>query len=353
MRSLPTVVCGAVMMTAFSIGFMPSVDAWTTGPCTSADGVTVVIDFQELGGGIHVRCAPGPVESGFAALSRAGIDYQTTIRFPGFLCKIAGKPANDPCINASPATAYWSYWLASRGGVWCYSNWGAGNRTPPPGSVEGWSFSLNKTASTSPPPGITPPAPTPGIPPSELAGNDCDPRSSAPKATQPASPTTTRPRPSSTTEPATTSSKPRTASPTPGRSDDNGPTTRDTGPVAGTGTADNSVTNPGDDWWSTPDTPRSAEHGSDIARPSGEGDDPPDDVEFDVEVAGEDLSLTDQDDADGSDTATSRTESASGAQTDPNDLADGHGGSAVGVVVTFLLMVLMGTGTVLYRRRSD
>jgi len=164
------------------VGVAPPAGAWADGECTDPSGVTVVIDFQELApGGPQVRCAPGPVATGFAALEAAGISYQTTIKFPGFLCRIAGLPGNDPCQTTSPATAYWSYWIAARGGQWCYSNWGAGNRTPPPGSVEGWSFSLHKDGSTSPPPRQAVPAALPGTSPNPLAGNDCDPRGDAPK----------------------------------------------------------------------------------------------------------------------------------------------------------------------------
>ncbi|MHB1138555.1 MAG: hypothetical protein ACYC2O_06315 [Microthrixaceae bacterium] len=169
----------------------PPAGAWSDGVCTDASGITVVIDFQELGGGVHVRCASGPAATGFDALSRAGIDYQTTVKFPGFLCRIAGLPTNDPCQTTSPATAYWSYWLASRGGEWCYSNWGAGSRTPPPGSVEAWSFSLGRDGSTSPSPRVDVPPALPGSSPAQLRGNDCDPRAnaSAPGPRPPADPT--------------------------------------------------------------------------------------------------------------------------------------------------------------------
>ncbi len=176
--------------------------AWTDGVCPDPSGVTVVIDFQELGGGVHVRCAPQPVTSGFSALQQAGIDYTTTARFPGFVCRIGGRPETDPCQTASPATAYWSYWLAARGGQWCYSNWGAGNRTPPPGSVEGWSFSLQRSASTAPPPRLGVPAALPGTAPGALAGNDCDTGAAAPRPApggpSPAAP----PGPAETTPPA-------------------------------------------------------------------------------------------------------------------------------------------------------
>lgn len=183
-----SVVAALVIGSALTGWTVDDAGAWSNGACPTSSGVTVVIDFQELGGGVHIRCAPGAVGSGLDALRQAGIDYQTATRFPGFVCKIAGQPGNDPCVNTSPASAYWSYWLAPRGGQWCYSNWGAGNRTPPQGTVEGWSFSLDKTGSTSPPPRTPAPGLVPGAP-SALPANECDQRSVAPTVpTTPAPP---------------------------------------------------------------------------------------------------------------------------------------------------------------------
>jgi hypothetical protein len=157
---------------------------WADGPCTDNVGITVVIDFQELGGGVNVRCASGPVTSGLDALDKAGIVWEGTRRFPGFVCRIAGKPGpeSESCGNTPPATAYWSYWLAPRGGSWCYSSVGAGNRTPPPGTIEGWSFASNKVSVDVPPPGLDPPAPIPGEAPNSLNGADCGSPSATPAA---------------------------------------------------------------------------------------------------------------------------------------------------------------------------
>ena len=141
--------------------------------CAGKTGVTVVVDFQELGGGTNVVCVPGTPSSGLDALAKAGVSYQTTQRFPGFVCRIAGKPSNDPCVNTSPASAYWAYWLAAPGGSWCYSTLGAGSRKPAPGTFEGWSFALNRTADAIPPPRSAPPPAPAGSPPAELNGNDC------------------------------------------------------------------------------------------------------------------------------------------------------------------------------------
>lgn len=203
----------------------------TPGACTTAEGVTVVIDFQELGGGSYVRCAPNAPETGFEALEQAGIDYTPTTRSPGFLCRIAGKPAGDPCHVPSPATAYWSYWLAPRGGRWCYANLGAGNRRPPAGTVEGWSFVLDKSASATPPPKIAPPAPLSGVPAPQLPRKDCTvPTEGATTTTTqpPSGPATTRPSTAPGTVNPSGPSKPTPpASPTrpgsrPGRPSGNG-----------------------------------------------------------------------------------------------------------------------------------
>jgi hypothetical protein len=196
-RGTATAAAIAVAVTTLTVA-TGDAGAWTDGACTTTSGVTVVIDFQELGGGVHVRCAPQPVGNGFEALRQAGIDHTTTVRFPGFLCRIAGKPANDPCQTTSPATAYWSYWIAQRGASWCYSSWGAGNRTPPPGTVEGWSFSLGRTSSTAPAPRVPAPAPLPGSTPPPLSAGDCDRRVDTPA---PAPTTTPPPAPSATTAP--------------------------------------------------------------------------------------------------------------------------------------------------------
>ncbi len=193
-----------------------AVRAMYEGVCTDNVGVTVVIDFQELGGGVNVRCAPGPVGSGLDAFDRADISWEGTLRFPGFVCRIAGQPtpASEACGNTPPASAYWSYWLAPRGGGWCYSNFGAGNRTPPPGSVEGWSFALDKSASEVPPPRFDPPPAIPGQPPNLLSTADCT-SAANPGVTTTSTTTTSTTTPSTTTSTTTTSrpGNPATTSP--------------------------------------------------------------------------------------------------------------------------------------------
>jgi hypothetical protein len=148
----------------------------TPGYCKTKKGVTVVVDFNELGGGIVVRCAPGPVGSGYTgldALQDAGFTPEGTKRWGlQFVCRIAGKPAPDQklpikgdpnyreaCVDTPPAEAFWSYWYAPNGGTWTLSAEGPVNRDAIPGGFEGWSFSLNHSQQTAPPPGVAPKRP--------------------------------------------------------------------------------------------------------------------------------------------------------------------------------------------------
>ncbi|MDT0530275.1 hypothetical protein RM555_14885 [Micromonospora sp. DSM 115977] len=146
----------------------PARAAGSAGYCPDASGVTVVVDFNELGGGTVVRCARGEQSTGLAALKNAGFQITGTLRWgEGFVCRIEGRPstASEKCVDTPPASAYWSYWHATNGGSWTYSDKGVLNRKPPAGSFEGWSFSLNRNANDAPRPSTTPRRPAPPPPP--------------------------------------------------------------------------------------------------------------------------------------------------------------------------------------------
>lgn len=166
----------ACLVTLSAVGLVPAAvaadRAGLPGFCPDANGVTVIVDFQELGGTTIVRCAPGEQATGLAALKNAGIQITGTQRWgEGFICRIEGRPdpQADACINTPPATAYWSYWYAPNDGSWKYSEWGVLNRKPPLGSFEGWSFSKDKTATTNPPPRVGPRRPPPPAAPPPAA----------------------------------------------------------------------------------------------------------------------------------------------------------------------------------------
>ncbi|GAA2325754.1 hypothetical protein [Dactylosporangium salmoneum] len=180
----------------------------TAGYCPDATGVTVVVDFHELGGGVVIRCAPGEQGSGLTALQNAGFAVAGTNRWGlAFICRIEGRPtaASEPCVDTPPATAYWSYWHASNGGAWVYSDKGVKNRTPPQGSFEGWSFSKNHTEGSIPTPGAAPSRPAPPPPPPPATTGQPAPGApttiTAPRTTAPGAATA----PGATTPPAVTS----------------------------------------------------------------------------------------------------------------------------------------------------
>lgn len=185
--------------------------------CPGTTGVTVVVRH---GSSTTIGCAPGDPTSGLDALRRAGFGYEFAARQPGFVCRINGFPtkAADACQQASPASAYWAYYHARRGGSWSYSQEGAGEYDPAPGSVEGWAFGAGAT------PGAVPAAPVP-------------PRPSASQTPRPTPKPSTTPRP-----PASTPHRPGAPSPTSGPSAPGSPTggspttsgTRPTTPTTGT-----------------------------------------------------------------------------------------------------------------------
>ncbi|PRY39030.1 ABC transporter substrate-binding protein [Umezawaea tangerina] len=207
----------ALLVLATTFGFPnPAVAQGSPGFCPDAGGITVVVDFQELGGSTIVRCASGDQATGLAALKNAGIGITGTQRWgEGFICRIEGKPAanSEACVDTPPARAYWSYWYAPNGGAWTYSDKGVLNRKPAAGGFEGWSFSLDKTETTNPPPRVAPvrpvAAPTttrPPVVPPVVPVQPGAPGKPAPPTAPTGATTTTSPAPTSSSAPASSSS---------------------------------------------------------------------------------------------------------------------------------------------------
>ena len=102
--------------------------------CTDTDGVTVVVDFTDLGGDIEVGCAEGDPASGREALESAGFAPEDSQ--PGMICTIDNQP--DPCPEEFDGS-YWSYWFAEDE-AWASYQVGADDADPAPGDVEGWRY---------------------------------------------------------------------------------------------------------------------------------------------------------------------------------------------------------------------
>jgi hypothetical protein len=206
----------------------------TPGYCSSAAGVTVVVDMSALGGGVTVRCAPGPGGPGYTgldALRGTGFTVAGTQRYGlAFVCRIQGRPSatesiaipgnpryHEQCVDTPPQTAFWSYWSARNGGAWTYNTSGASSHDTISGGFEGWRFSLSPSGSPAPPavkpvrphasPPTTPPAPPPPTHHHNGGGGGTPPSTSAPPSTAPAPPTSSGPATTSAPSPTVPSTR--------------------------------------------------------------------------------------------------------------------------------------------------
>ncbi|RYB95281.1 hypothetical protein EUA93_13605 [Nocardioides oleivorans] len=140
----------------FALGPAPSASAAT---CTSSGGVSVVVDFRELGGGVITGCAAdGGGKSAAAIFQSVGITLTYAQQSPGFVCRVNGAPAADPCRNTSPANATWGLWWSDgTKAAWTYSPYGVGALTVPDGGSVGWSWQQDRPSGGAVPPGAAPP----------------------------------------------------------------------------------------------------------------------------------------------------------------------------------------------------
>lgn len=169
--------------------------------CSTTHGVTVIVDFKALGGGVQRGCAINPA-SGLDALQKAGFGTAGTTRWGNaFVCRIDGKPGNPPetCAETPPGTAYWAYHNAKPTDAgWKYVQLAATLTRPQPGSIEGWAFGARAL------PGI---APSDAIPPPVTLPPSTEPPVTQPPVTNPPEPV--RPGGGGNT-PATTQTQPGT-----------------------------------------------------------------------------------------------------------------------------------------------
>ncbi|MGW5716083.1 hypothetical protein ACWEVP_07945 [Amycolatopsis sp. NPDC003865] len=147
-------VCALLLGASFA-GAAPASATGTAGSCPEGGGVTVVVDFGDLGPQPLVRCAPGAPATGLAALQGAGFDVAGSQKYGlAIACRINGLPGPDveSCTGMPSATAYWSYWHAWAGGAWQSSSEGAKTAKPVPNGFEGWSFARTQSVNEQPPP---------------------------------------------------------------------------------------------------------------------------------------------------------------------------------------------------------
>ena len=194
--------------------------------CDPGSGVSVVVDFKSLGGGAQSLCdAAGGGEVASTLFTRNGFELTYAQRQPGYVCRVEGAPASDPCVNTSPADAYWGLWWSDgKSGSWSYSSLGVQSLTIPAGGSVAFAWDdvdgqvkpgvapPKQAASSSPTPSPSPTVkPTPTAKPTPTVKPTPAP---APTPTPTAS-ATPAPTPTESGTPTPTASATPTPSPTP------------------------------------------------------------------------------------------------------------------------------------------
>ena len=123
--------------------------------CSGSTGVTVVVDHHQLGGGVQQACdADGGGKAASTVFPDSGFALSYVQRQPGFVCRVSGAPASDPCVNTPPAGAYWSLWWSDgKSGTWTYSSTGVGSLKVPDGGYVAFSWQGQDGKAA---PGVTP-----------------------------------------------------------------------------------------------------------------------------------------------------------------------------------------------------
>jgi hypothetical protein len=120
-----------------------------SGACADSTGVTVVVDFTELGGEVQTGCASSDFATGLAALESAGFTPANSAS--GLICAIDAQP--DPCPTTFTGS-YWSYWHSTATGSWQSYQVGAGSSSPQAGELEGWRYNDGSTGPEATPAAI-------------------------------------------------------------------------------------------------------------------------------------------------------------------------------------------------------
>ena len=125
--------------------------------CEYGKGVTVVVQGQGMNSTV---CVPGGGKAAKDAFGAAGHPLTFTQRFPGFVCRVSGKPASDPCQTSSPTDAYWAlFWSDGQGGGWvAFKFQNSNTRKNPSGSPMGPKPAPTQRPATKPAPKPSPAA---------------------------------------------------------------------------------------------------------------------------------------------------------------------------------------------------
>ena len=193
--------------------------------CDTTSGGTVIVDFNQLGGGVQGACvASGGGDYASTLFPNAGFDLRYATRQGGFVCRVSEVPASDPCLNTAPASSYWGLWWSDGdpGSAWTYASAGVGSLKIPDGGLV--AFSWDEVSGDERPSAAAtrPAAPAaPAASPSTSSPTPSPPSSSHPTPRPPSSPgadpSTVEPAPTPTDNPSSaspTDTSPGTGTPT-------------------------------------------------------------------------------------------------------------------------------------------
>jgi len=151
------VVALATATVVLPVGGLGATSA-TAATCAAGGGVSVVVDFNSLGGGVQTACvAGGGGEKAPALLDAAGHTLTRVRTQQGFVCRVDDLPSQEQeaCQNTPPADAYWGLWWSNgTSGTWTYSTVGVDGLTIPDGGSVALSWD---DVDGSAPPSATPP----------------------------------------------------------------------------------------------------------------------------------------------------------------------------------------------------
>jgi hypothetical protein len=170
-RVLPRLLAGALLVGAGGLA-LPAGLAQAAA-CSGTAGVTVVIDY---GSSSMTLCGADKSRAIDVLTAVASVTYPPQYRGT-VVCQINNVPSQQ-CSRMPPASAYWAFFHAARGGSWVYSSSGVADYDPAPGTVIGFAFGSGGAPSSAPP--APAPAPNPNPSPSSTSST---PRATTPKAT--------------------------------------------------------------------------------------------------------------------------------------------------------------------------
>lgn len=114
------------------------------GTCLESDQVWLLV-VTDTGEVLANECVGTPA-TGEEALTDAGLalGYDSN----QFICSIAGHPAECPTTFTG---AFWNYYQGKAGAEYAFSQVGAGESKPEPGTIEAWCYSTPEEQTCTPP----------------------------------------------------------------------------------------------------------------------------------------------------------------------------------------------------------